>query len=102
MKDIIRKIKFSRLKPEERFLINILSNLTEYKNDDVLIEYELISKNIFISYFNIRLILETKFNIPSFKINKIITEYLKNYLNITDIKRIAYMNFLKEDKDWGH
>ena len=34
MKDLIRKIKYSRLKPEERFLIDLISNLkkSKYKN----------------------------------------------------------------------
>ena len=33
MKDIIRKIKYARLKPEERWFIDILWNLKEYTSD---------------------------------------------------------------------
>jgi hypothetical protein len=105
MKEILRKIKYSRLKPVERFLINIFSNLTEYKNDKfpnsifykynnlLIVEYEITTNTCYMSFDNIYNILNKSFNIISDeKITSDVKENLKNYLNI-NTNRIFYTIF---------
>lgn len=94
MKELIKQLKFNRLKPEEKIIVSILNNglfnqdkkFINYFNlkgvDSFLIfEYNTTSKTIYCSYkrfwnqFN-------KFDLTTFQKNKLLKTYIELYLNI--------------------
>jgi hypothetical protein len=99
MKEKIRQIKYARLKPEERYLVNILNNLVLYKSqirhnvlyykcNDILVFEHHIENNFFRSYIDM-----SKFNLNWIQSNYLIKQMIAKYL---DIKNVTVYNI--EDK----
>jgi hypothetical protein len=97
LQEKIRLIKLSRLKPEERFLINIFHNVIEYKieeypddlffiyNNELIFDLYLINNDFRISYIKIWEILKLRFNLnhqqSSLLIKSLVEEHLINDIN---------------------
>ena len=94
---IIKEIKYSRLKPEERFLINMLLNLKEYvsdrypdfifykKDNEILFHYNLKSHVFFCDYNKIWSIFETKYHLNDNKIKELIKGIVEEYLKFKNV-----------------
>jgi hypothetical protein len=107
MKEILRKIKYSRLKPEERFLIDIFSNLTEYKinsfpnslfykyNNETIMEYYLTDCELWVYYPRIYpKIWQFKNNMKNYQIRDLIGKLAKEYLKLEYVNVLPrYHNF---------
>ena len=93
----IKELKYRRLKPEEKFLVDILLNLTEYKSnkynnyifymndDEVLFRYNLINGNFAVHYGKVWSILQSKFNIKYVEIYILIKCMVEKHLKLNDI-----------------
>ena len=101
MKDIIRKIKYSRLKPEESWFIDILWNLKEYtsdkypdsifyKKDDILLfEYNLKFGYFCYDFSKIWLVFYKKFGLNSQEMNTLIKGLVEEHLNLKGVTPMA-------------
>lgn len=99
----IKKLKFNRLKPEERFFIPFLYGLVEYtsdkypdsilfkKDNKYLFVYNLKDFSFIIYYNKIWMVLESKFNLNHNEIKKLTSRLVYKYLKLS-INTINFTN----------
>lgn len=109
--DKIRKIKYSRLKPEVIFIMNKLSNLDQYSHykfpssifykegNIVMFRYDKADKTIYCNNEHFWKILKETFKIDYPQIYLLINIYAKYYLNLNDIKPLWVDKFFINDAD---
>ena len=98
----IKQIKYLRLKPEERFILNILNNLEEYthkdfptsifyKKDNVLLfEWEQKTGYFWCDDLNFWLILKSKYNLKYDEIKTLVKYMVEEHLIKKDITPIFW------------
>ena len=112
MKEIIQKIKINRLKPEERWFIDILNNLTEYtsdkysdfifykKDNELLFEYNSEDKYFYCNYIKIWLVFDSKYNLNNQEIRILIKGQVEEHLKLkvkTVYKQSIFKYYLVEE-----
>jgi hypothetical protein len=102
MKDILRKIKYSRLKPEERFLIDILHNVTIFENEEypnnlyykynneIVFNYNLKNGNFYANNTKIWSILNSKFHLNYQQVSLLIKGMVEEHLKLKEITPHSY------------
>ena len=104
--EILKKIKYNRLKPEERFLVDIFNNCKEYIDDKRykdIVFYKNGSKVLFsfdkkelifrCNYDEIWNVLEKKYKLYNYdKLKLLVSKYAEEYLNID----ISYSRYTKQ------
>lgn len=95
--DKIKKIKYSRLKPEERFLYEKLKGIERFTNNKypksifwinngiVLFEQELNTKSLWCNYDEIWSIITNKYNYNYFGTQSFIKRTIENNLNLSGL-----------------
>lgn len=100
MLDKIRQIKYNRMKPEERWIYNILTNLEEYyhpkysnnryyKHKDILLfNHNQNSGHFWCHYSNFWSVLEWKFSLTNDEIRVLIKRMVEEYIIKKDIQEL--------------
>jgi hypothetical protein len=103
--DIIKKIKYGRLKPEEKWFIDILWNLKEYTSDkytdriyykkdkELLFEYNQKNGYFHCSYEKIWSVFESKFNLNYNEISSLIKGMVEEHLKLRSVTPQYYKGF---------
>ena len=97
LKNKIKQIKYLRLKPEERFILDCLTDLVEYihyhhleyifykKHDDILFQWNQKDGYFYCSYTNFWSILQSKYNLKYDEIKILVKYMVEEYLIKKDI-----------------
>ena len=102
MLEKIKQIKINRLKPEEIFLLKILSEVKSYtcdqfkeyvyyklNEDYILFRYTKNTKEFIVDEIKIWKILQSKYHLNRTQIHLLIKENVKNYLNLKNVNNIG-------------
>jgi hypothetical protein len=105
----IKQLKYNRLKPEERYLFGLFSEITEfvskkypnyifYEKDNVIIfEYNTINKNFNINMNIMEIFLKNRYNLLDTDIFNLVNNVATNYLKIKNIKCGYYLWCFNKD-----
>lgn len=101
MIDKIRHIKYSRLKLEERYVLDVINNLTSYINNDypfsiffknnniTLFQWDYKTGYFWCNYTDFWSILQSKFNMDYFDVKNLIKYMISEFLLKSEIRPVG-------------
>lgn len=110
LSETIKKIKYARLKPEERFLLNILIKIQKKKhkeypntiyyifNNKIYFEYEQCDNELYCNYYEVMHLLLYKYKMDRYSFNQLIR---KHFIGINANTGILMSEPYFQEKIWS-